>query len=28
LMQLLPANDPGVLKTLIGYEAGLYASQA
>lgn len=26
LMQLLPANDPGVLKTLIGYEAGLYAS--
>lgn len=28
LMQLLPANDPGVLKTLIGYEVGLYASQA
>jgi len=26
LMQMLPANDPGVLKTLVGYEAGLYAS--
>ena len=26
MMQLLPANDPQVLKTLIGYEVGLYAS--
>ncbi len=26
LMQMLPANDPGVLKTLVGYEAALYAA--
>ncbi|MGE3771282.1 MAG: serine hydrolase domain-containing protein [Gammaproteobacteria bacterium] len=26
LMQMLPANDPGVLKTLVGYEATLYAA--
>lgn len=26
MMQMLPANDPGVLRTLVGYEAGLYAS--
>lgn len=26
MMQLLPANDPQVLKTLIGYEVDLYAS--
>ena len=26
LMQMLPANDPGVLQTLVAYEAGIYAS--
>ncbi len=26
MMQMLPANDPGVLKTLVGFEAGLYAA--
>lgn len=25
MMQLLPANDPGVLETLVGYEQALYA---
>ena len=28
MMQLLPANDPQVLHTLIGYEQALYASRA
>lgn len=27
MMQLLPANDPQVLRTLVGYEQGLYASR-
>ena len=26
MMQLLPANDPQVLRTLVGYEQGLYAA--
>lgn len=26
MVQRLPANDPGVLKTLVGYEAALYAA--
>lgn len=28
MMQLLPANDPQVLRTLVGYEQGLYASRS
>ena len=27
MMQLLPANDPQVLGTLVGYEQALYASR-
>jgi len=27
MMQLLPANDPQVLRTLVGYEHGLYAAR-
>ena len=27
MMQLLPANDPQVLRTLVGYEQGLYAAR-
>ena len=27
MMQLLPANDPKVLGTLVGYEQALYASR-
>ncbi|MGE0487233.1 MAG: serine hydrolase domain-containing protein [Gammaproteobacteria bacterium] len=27
MMQLLPANDPQVLKTLVGYEQGVYAAR-